>query len=548
MKTRPDLADDFFIKIFDICPWPIIACNPDRAIIRSNHAAQILAHKLNIPEEELLPEHHAISMSSCLRGEACSSNQEVSINGQILSWEYRLLSQFDIVLLFGHDITSKIETEQCLHRRATHDLHTGLPNRALFLNRLEYAIKHAAERSTYRFAVLYLDIDQFKLINDTLGHGVGDKILSEISDRLMSCVGSEDTVARLGGDEFGILLDGIRDLIEPIHVADSIHEILSVPVVRQEQEIFLSASIGIVLNSKQHQIPDNILRDADMAMYKAKADGKSHFAMYDESMQKRALELLTLGSDLRRALERDEFFLHYQPVISLRTNKLAGLEALIRWNHPTQGLISPGRFIPIAEESGLIIDIGNWVLETACNQVGAWNSSLDEPIEISVNLSTKQFNQPDLVGHVKSVLALSGLSPTKLKLEVTESVIMENATNAAQTLHELKELGIKLSVDDFGTGYSSLAYLRQFPLDTLKIDRSFVSKMAFSNAESEIVRAIVQLAHGLNLDVVAEGAETREEVTLLNALQCEYVQGYYFSKPVSADEISALLQENRIWT
>ncbi|WP_156921479.1 EAL domain-containing protein [Desulfovibrio inopinatus] len=547
MKTTPVPADTLLVQAFDTCPWPIFICGKGYSILHVNDTAQNLARVLNKAEEELLPEHHAINIENCLAGEACSSPLEVRIGDHILSWTYRALPEPGSVALFGIDITARKKTEARLILQATHDIHTGLPNRTLFLDRLEYAIKHAAERQTYRFAVLYLDIDQFKLINDTLGHGVGDGILSEVSDRLKSCVGPEDTIARIGGDEFGILLDGIRDLIEPIHVADSIHEELSVPVVRQGQDIFLSASIGIVLNSKFHETPDNILRDADMAMYRAKTDGKSRFAMYDESMQKRALELLTLGSDLRRALERNEFFLHYQPIISLRTHKLAGLEALIRWQHPTQGLISPGRFIPMAEESGLIIDIGNWVLQTACDQVGAWNTTLAEPIDISVNLSTKQFNQPDLVGHVNSVLNSSGLAAKRLKLEVTESIIMENATSSAQTLLELKDIGIKLSVDDFGTGYSSLAYLRQFPLDTLKIDRSFVNKMAWSGAESEIVRAIVQLAHGLNLDVVAEGAETREQVTLLNALQCEYVQGFYFAKPAPAEEIAELLQEDKIW-
>jgi diguanylate cyclase (GGDEF)-like protein/PAS domain S-box-containing protein len=443
------------------------------------------------------------------------------------------------------DITDRKRAEARLLHDAFHDALTGLPNRALFMDRLKLAIARARRHPERLFAVLFLDFDRFKIINDSLGHLVGDQLLIGIGKRLKASLRPEDTVARLGGDEFAVLIEDLADAPEAVEVAERLQKELAQCFHLSGHEIFTSASIGITLSSIGYDQPDEVLRDADAAMYRAKALGKARHEIFDQTLHARALNLLQMETDLRRAVERQEFSVHYQPIIDLSSKKLRGFEALVRWQHPERGFISPLDFIPVAEDTGLIIPIGRWVLGEACRQIKAWQEQFpSEPLQISVNLSGKQFTQTDLVEQIKCLLDEIGLEPRSLKLEITESTVMENTEVAIKLLQELEALGIELSIDDFGTGYSSLSYLHRFPLATLKIDRSFVSRMEGQNENAEIVRTIVMLARSLGMDVVAEGIETESQLSQLAALQCDYGQGYLFSKPVDAERASQLLFES----
>jgi diguanylate cyclase (GGDEF)-like protein/PAS domain S-box-containing protein len=443
------------------------------------------------------------------------------------------------------DITPRKQTENQLLHDALHDTLTDLPNRALFMDRLGRAIEHSKRHEDYLFAVLFLDLDRFKVVNDSLGHEIGNQLLIAIAQRLQACIRAEDTVARLGGDEFVILLEGIEGTSDATRVADRIQKELTCPFDLAGHEMFATASIGIALSTTGYQRSEDILRDADTAMYRAKALGKSRYEMFDTSMHAHAVALLQLETDLRRAIERQEFELHYQSIVSLRNNKLSGFEALIRWQHPQRGMVSPGEFIPVAEETGLIIPIGWWVLGEACRQMQVWHQQfpIHPPLTISVNLSVKQLMQPDAVDRVKQVLQKTGLTPNSLKLEITESSIMENAEITIAMLHQLKALGVQLSIDDFGTGYSSLSYLYRFPLDTLKIDRSFINKMDVELEKLELVRTIATLAWNLSMDIVAEGVETKKQLLQLKGLGCEYAQGFLFSRPVDQTKAEQLIVE-----
>lgn len=446
------------------------------------------------------------------------------------------------------DITGRKRMEEQLLHDAYHDALTGLPNRVLFVNRLKQAIGRAKRRSNYLFAVLFLDLDRFKVINDSLGHLVGDQLLIAIVQRLASCLVLETTIARLGGDEFAILLDPIKDPNDAAIVAEQIHQALKLPFNLNGYEIFTTASIGITLSATGYVQPEDVLRDADVALYYAKEHGKARSALFDSAMHDQAMALLQLEMALRWAIERQELQVYYQPIVSLTTGGIIGFEALVRWLHSKQDLISPAQFIPVAEETGLIIPIGLWVLNESCRQLRQWQMQFPDAskLTISVNLSSKQFSQPKLVDQVEQVLKETGLNPNDLKLEITESGIMDNA-ESADLLRQLQALNVQLCIDDFGTGYSSLSRLRQFPINTLKIDRSFVSTMQESVEDAEVVQAIVTLAHNLGMDVVAEGIETAEQLAHLRRLHCEQGQGYFFSKPVNSDAVEALLAEGFRW-
>ncbi len=437
--------------------------------------------------------------------------------------------------------------EKRLLQDAFHDALTGLPNRALFTDRLELAIERAKRNEEHRFAVLFMDIDRFKNVNDSLGHTSGDQLLLGISHRLERHLRHVDTIARFGGDEFAILLDGIEDASDAIRVADRVQKELAVPFYLDGQEIFTSASIGIALSTTGYDRIEDILRDADTAMYRAKAQGKARHEVFDKVMHARAVALLQLETDLRYAVERQEFRVQYQPIISLATGRLSGFEALVRWQHPERGLIFPGDFIPTAEETGLIIPLGQIVLREACRQMSQWQNQFpsDQPLTLSVNLSGKQFNQPDLVEQVKDILQETGLDPCSLQLEITESVIMDNAETATAMLEQLRALNVQLSIDDFGTGYSSLSYLHRFPISILKIDRSFVGRMGVGDENTEIVQTILTLACKLGMDVVAEGIETQEQLSQLISLKCEYGQGFFFSKSVDGDIAEGLIRQQQ---
>ena len=448
-------------------------------------------------------------------------------------------------ILLKQEISDRQRAEEELLHSAFHDSLTGLPNRALFMDRLGHAVERAKRRENYLFALLFLDLDRFKVVNDSLGHMAGDQLLLAIASRITACLRSADTLARLGGDEFTILLEDIKDLSDAKRVANRIHEELMLPFNLSGNEVFTSASIGIALSATVYDRPEQLLRDADTAMYQAKARGKARHEVFDIAMHASAIALLQLETDLRRALERQEFRIYYQPIVSLLSGRIKGFEALVRWQHPERGLVSPTEFIPVAEETGLMIPIGWWVFHEACRQMHLWQVQFpaNPPLTISVNLSDKQFSQPNLSEQIEKILHETSLDPRSLKLEITESVIMENAESATTMLSQLRSLGVQLYMDDFGTGYSSLSYLHRFPLDMLKIDRSFVSRMGVGDENSEIVRAIVTLAHNLSMNVTAEGVETTEQLALLQVLQCEYGQGYFFSKPVDAEAAAVLIAE-----
>jgi diguanylate cyclase (GGDEF)-like protein/PAS domain S-box-containing protein len=440
------------------------------------------------------------------------------------------------------DITERKEAEEQLIHDALHDPLSGLPNRAFFITLLDRAIKRTRRRNDYLFAVLFVDLDRFKLVNDSLGHGVGDQLLVAISQRLKSCLRPGDVVARLGGDEFTILLEDIGDMSDATRVAERIQTELKEAFVFEGHEVFTSASIGIALSTAGHERPEYFLRDADTAMYRAKARGKARYEMFDEAMHTRAVAQLKLETDLRRALEREELRVLYQPIVVLDSGQITGFEALVRWQHSERGLIPPKEFIPMAEETGLILPIGRWVMETACHQTRVWLEQFpDQPqLSISVNMSAKHFQQPDLVAQVLEVLKQAGLSARNLRLEITESMLMDEPDAHVAIIRDLRGAGIQVQIDDFGTGYSSLSYLQRFSVDTLKIDRSFLA--AGGDGESwDIVETIITLAEDLGVNVIAEGVETEEQTERLKQLRCAHAQGFLFREPVDADSATALL-------
>jgi len=446
------------------------------------------------------------------------------------------------------DITDRKSMEQQLLHDALHDSLTGLPNRALFMDRLQQQLKRSQSQSGYLFAVLFLDLDRFKVVNDSVGHLVGDKLLIEIGRRLEKSIAPTDTVARLGGDEFTILLENIASKSEATLVAESIYQTLSFPFQIGGYELFTTASIGIALSSVGYEEPEDIMRDADLTMYSAKEQGKARYEVFDNSLRDRALQRLELETDLRRAIERQEFEVYYQPITSLQLGILSGFEALVRWNHPTKGRIQPGDFIPICEETGLIIPLSNWLLKEACKTTREWQLKYPEhpAIKMSINLSGQQFRESQLIEKVESVLEETGLEGNFLKLEITESTLIDNLEQVTDIILHLRKKEIQFSIDDFGTGYSSLSYLHRFPVNTIKIDRSFVSQMQ-ADDNSAIVKAIVTLAHMLNMDVIAEGIETTSQLAQLRLLQCEYGQGFFFSKPLSKDQAEALIARLPQW-
>ncbi len=441
------------------------------------------------------------------------------------------------------DITMRKEAEFQLVHGAFHDALTGLPNRSLLLNRLDDVLRRSHDQNDSLFAVLFLDCDRFKVVNDSLGHNSGDALLVDLAQRLRNSLRSSDLVARLGGDEFVILLEDIHGTIDAVEVAERIQQTLRHPFCLSGHSIVITASMGIVLCDSTYTTSDEILRDADISMYKAKENGKAQHAIFNPVMHEGTLDRLKSENDLREALIRREFVLNYQPIVNLNTGELIGFEALIRWHHLEKGWINPIDFIPLAEEIGLILPIGEWVLHEACAQIYAWNTdlALNQPFTISVNLSSNQIAQPDLINQVANILSGSNLAPSQLKIEITESVIMENLDVAYYKLEALRHLGVQIYIDDFGTGYSSLGYLQKLPIDALKIDRSFVNNIGSDTGSEEIVRAIVMLAHGLGKMVIAEGIETVEQQDWLQQVGCQYAQGYLFSKPLSKDHAEMLI-------
>ena len=468
--------------------------------------------------------------------------------------------QIERLVIVNRDITDRKRAEVALAHNALHDSLTDLPNRALFLDRVRHVLALSHRHTSYKFAVLFIDLDEFKVVNDSLGHAAGDALLIQIARRLSASIRGVDTIsrsvlmqtasqvanegslARVGGDEFTILLEDIRDCGDAIRVAERLQERLIIPFVVERQEVVIAASIGIAFCATSYTNSEDLIRDAEIAMYRAKREGKARCQVFDAEMHIVAVKRLQLETDLRRALELGEFRVHYQPIVSLQSGRIAGFEALSRWQRP-EGLLSPAHFIQIAEQTGIILPMNRLLLREACLQLRAWQSEFpaDPPLTMSVNITPREFAQPDLVAQIKTILSEVEIQPSSINVEITETIAMADSQRSSLVLSELKALGVHISIDDFGTGYSSLSRLQGFPVDTLKVDRSFISKIDTDGETRKIVRIIIMLAHNLGLKVVAEGAETAKQVELLRQLKCELVQGYFFARPGDHAAAQALL-------
>ena len=450
----------------------------------------------------------------------------MSVFAILVGWSGRLLFRSDI---------DRAEAEKTLAYQAMHDALTQLPNRRLFTEQLEKELDRARQQRSM-IAVLFLDLDLFKVINDSLGHVVGDQLLIAAGERIKEYVGNRDLTARISGDEFTVLLPDLTSRDRAINVAAHILKAFGVPFVLGPHEVFSTVSIGIAFNDADES-PVNLIRHSDIAMYKAKSRGKARYEIFDPTMDLAAMRRLELETELRRAIDRQELRVFYQPEVQIETGELVGMEALVRWEHPERGLISPGEFIAVAEETGLILPIGRWVMHEACRQAKEWQQKYrpDLALMVSVNLSGKHFQQATLIDEVSEVLRTTGIDPAHVILEITETVAMEGAETTIEILTKLKSLGVLLAIDDFGTGFSSLSYLKRFPVDLLKIDKSFVDGVALKGPDSAIVQAIIALGHALGLKVIAEGVETPEQVAELRALGSELGQGFYYSVPLSDD-------------
>ncbi len=543
----------------------VVCLDLDGRITRANERAARVFHSAPglllgrtfaevLDSDALVDAYHARYKHVRETGETVEVEEVVEIDGRMWWFASTTTPLLDVsgsvngVQMVARDVSSKRRAEIALRDReersrheALHDPLTRLPNRLLFMDRLDSVVRsRPTSTGTAQFAVLCLDLDRFKNINDSLGHSAGDKLLIDFSRRLRDCIGPEDILARLGGDEFAILLRHIHDASDAIRVADQVLNLLRQPFSLRGQDVYVPTSVGIALGGNVYERPEDVLRDADTAMYRAKRRGKGRYELFNATMHTEAVALLTLENDLRRAIERGEFEVYYQPVIDFDTSKITGFEALLRWNHPTRGVVAPGDFIGCAEETGLIVPIGEWVLCEACRQMQRWHAKYPGcgKLAISVNLSGKQFSQPMLIG---KALRDSALTPSSLKLEITESVIMEDPQAASTLLEQLQRQEVQSYVDDFGTGYSSLSYLHRFPMSALKIDRSFVTNIGPNGENAAIVQTIVTLAHNLGMSVIAEGVETAAQLDLLRHMGCEFGQGFYFSRPVIATEAEKMI-------
>jgi diguanylate cyclase (GGDEF)-like protein/PAS domain S-box-containing protein len=489
---------------------------------------------------------------SILRGEIVNTTLRVSKKSGGYIWLETLakpitnaLGQIVQVQTTSRDVTQRVLVEQQLSHDALHDTLTDLPNRALFMERVELALSQLLRLGDYQFAVLFIDLDRFKVINDSLGHLVGDRLLIAIASLLKSCLRTTDIVARLGGDEFTILLDDIRDFTEATKIAERIQDQLRSPFCLEGQMVSITASIGIVLGSTEYTQGVDILRDADIAMYRAKAAGKARYEIFDKAMHAQAVHLLQLESDLQQALQRNELRVYYQPIFSIKTGDLVGFETLIRWQHPQRGFVLPDEFVAIAEDSGLIVPIGAWILREACHQLKTWHRAYpyDNALIVNINLASKQIRHANFLTQLDAILAETKLEGRYLKLEITEGTLIESTDTITEILLAIRARNVQLSIDDFGIGYSSLSYLSRFPINTLKIDQSFIKRLE-QDENLGIVRAIVTLAHTLGMDVVAEGIETQDQLNHLKQLNCEFAQGYLFAPALDAGAAEALIKKH----
>ena len=492
------------------------------------HIAQVRAHQPFANLEYQVLDEHGDTRWFCVNGQPVFDD-----GGALLGYRGT-----------GSDITERKLTEQRVHHVAQHDVLTGLPNRSLLQDRLGQAIAFA-NRSGRQIWVMLIDLDRFKFVNDSMGHKAGDVLLMTVAARLTASLRDTDTVARLSGDEFVVIVSEDRDVPLSPDIVQRVMDSVAQPVMLGTKEFFVTCSIGVAVYPSEGTPADSLIEHADIAMYSAKKMGRNNFQFYTPAMNEESLERVRIEGALRNALERNEFVLHYQPQVDLKTGQIVGMEALIRWKHPELGMVPPGRFIAIAEETGLIVQIGAWVLRTACAQNKAWQDAGLGRLRVAVNLSARQFGAADLIDGLESVLRDTALDPDCLEIELTESLFMSDVTPAVDLLHRMKSLGVNLSIDDFGTGYSSLSYLSRFPIDVLKIDRSFVADITVDANDAAIVTSIIALAHNLKLAVIAEGVETLEQLDYLRSHGCDEMQGYYFSKPLAAEDFEALLRQRR---
>lgn len=546
----------YFAQLFENSPLAILLINTDGQIVDVNKGFENL-FKIRVEDvkgqynkhitvpEDLIAEHEILH-KNILTGKTIhketyrQDKSETLIPVSILGYPVRIEGKIVGLFIIYTDISERKEFEAQLKHQAFHDSLTGIPNRVLLLERLERALERSRRRDDYMFAVLLVDLDRFKSVNDSLGHLAGDTLLRKIAAQIKECIRTTDTVARLGGDEFAVLVEEYKDDDEVYAIARRIHSIAESHYIIEKNEVRSSASIGIVLDTSKYQKADDILRDADIAMYHAKESGKARYETFNKTMHKAALERLRMENELRKAIHNDNLVLYYQPILSIETHELIGFEALVRWVHPVRGIINPDKFIPIAEETGLIIPLGHIVIKEACRQLSEWQQKYPkvENLTMSVNISVKQFLQADLIDFIIETIHENNLNPNSLKVEITESLLMKKAKSMIDKLTMLKDLGIKVVLDDFGTGYSSLSYIQQFPIDNIKIDRSFIKRLDSEDESAEIVKTIISLSKNLGIDVVAEGVERVGQLDRLKLLKCDSVQGYYFSRPV--DKYKAL--------
>jgi diguanylate cyclase (GGDEF)-like protein/PAS domain S-box-containing protein len=525
-------------------PNPVLECDRTGGITYENPAAKKLMWQYSADATDLLPENHAAIVASALTGHAQATRRgERSVGGRILTWTYHAAEAKGRVHIFGRDVTEGRRAETQLVHDAMHDGLTGLPNRSLILDRINNAIGMAKRHGDYRFAILLLDLDRFKVITESLGHDIGDVVLKEVAARLLDCAGQGDTVGRLGGDEFVVVLGDARGASDASRTARAIIERIGEPIDGGGHALQITASVGIVLSTTEYDRAEKMLRDADTAMYRAKAGDPGGHAVFDEEMHREALDRLRTQTDLRSAIDKGELTVYYQPILSLKDLRIRGFEALVRWQHPEHGMILPGKFISVAEETGLIVPLGEQVLRTVCGQLAAWRDSKLPLAWVSVNISAHQFQRSDLVPHVLRILEDSGVQGQRLQLEITEGTAAQDPERAVRTMSALQEHRVRLALDDFGTGYSSMSYLKRFPIDTVKIDRSFVSGLPESQDDAAIASSVIAMSHALGLKVVAEGIENERQALFLKSLDCDEVQGYMYGRPMTADRATQLLQQ-----
>lgn len=543
----------YFKELFMNSPHGIILVGPDNIILSANKSfsklvgfsnGEIVRKKtfgFSVPEN-LRDAHNsliqrALTETAVSMETRCFHKQGFCIHVSAMAYPVKINNKVQGVFVFYENISHRKLFEEKLKHQAYHDALTGIPNRLLFSERLDVAIEKQTSSQGFRFAVLLIDLDRFKSVNDSMGHQAGDQLLKFVSAKIQMCLRPTDTFARMGGDEFAVLLSGIQNRAEVSAIALRIQKAAESCFIIDKQEVVISASIGIVIDTKSYGNANLLLRDADLAMYHAKDEGKARFEFFSHKMHEALVASISIETDLRKALANDQLVLHFQPIVQVATGRVHGFEALVRWEHPEQGVIPPDKFIPIAEETGLIVPMGEWIVRTACCQLASWHRHQNRKLSMSINISIKQFLQNNFEDHLFQTITSQGLDPSDIKLEFTESLLMAHTDSAVEKLERLRAFGFLLVIDDFGTGYSSLSYLQQFPIDQIKIDRSFISAMGRQEGSFEIVKSILSLSKSLGLSTVAEGVETKEQLSILASLSCESAQGYYFSKPLPGSGI-----------